>query len=162
MSRFVAHFLVEIGAILKEINNPNKFNCNKSVVLIYLTSFALWSFFAGVFVFLGKNWLKMLFPPFYQARSRSLLNCSSVHTEKSIFLQRFRFRIESDWANYITVAHRVSKVWTLRHFVPHPNLVPRFSLLPVSRSIGTSRRELWERGCRHPGTFARAPGVNSP
>lgn len=94
-SRFVAYLLVEIGAILKEINNPNKFNCNKFAVLIYLTSFLLWSFFAGVFVFLGKNWLKMLFPPFYQTRSRSLLNCSSVHTEKSIFLQRFQFRIES-------------------------------------------------------------------
>ena len=61
----------------------------------------------------------MLFPPFYQTRSRSLLNCSSVYTEKSIFLQRFRFKIESDQANYITVAHRVSKVSTLHLPAPH-------------------------------------------
>ena len=31
-----------------------------------------------------------------------------------------------------------------------PNLVPRFSLLPVARSVGTGRREPWERGWSFP------------
>ena len=55
MSRFVPYLLVEIGAILKEIlKQLNKFYCNKSVVLIYLTSFVLWSFFSAFLFSWGK------------------------------------------------------------------------------------------------------------
>ena len=45
--------------MLKEINDPNKFNCNKSIVLTYLTSFVLSVvLFCGRFCFLGEKLTK--------------------------------------------------------------------------------------------------------